>query len=69
MTSDVSVLGTTSRLCLGGNVWGWTTSEAEAFTVLDAYLEAGGNFLDTADAYSKWVESHSGGESEAIIGR
>jgi len=69
MTSDASVLSTASRLCLGGNVFGWTMTEAESFAVLDAFLDGGGSFLDTADAYSVWVDSHSGGESEAIIGR
>ena len=56
-------------LCLGGNVFGWTSDEAESFAVLDAYAAAGGNFIDTADSYSAWVPGHSGGESEAIIGR
>ncbi|MGV9878886.1 aldo/keto reductase [Streptomyces sp. NPDC003006] len=58
-----------SPLALGGNVFGWTADEATSFAILDAYAEAGGNFLDTADAYSAWVEGHTGGESEAIIGR
>ena len=56
-------------LCLGGNVFGWTCDEAQSFAVLDAYAAAGGNFIDTADAYSSWVPGHVGGESEAIIGR
>ena len=56
-------------LCLGGNVFGWTANEAESFEVLDAYVEAGGNFIDTADAYSHWVPGNVGGESETIIGR
>lgn len=56
-------------LCLGGNVFGWTANERQSFDVLDAYLAAGGNFIDTADAYSAWVSGHSGGESETIIGR
>jgi len=56
-------------LCLGGNVFGWTADERQSFEVLDAYAEAGGNFIDTADAYSAWAPGHSGGESEAIIGR
>jgi aryl-alcohol dehydrogenase-like predicted oxidoreductase len=56
-------------LCLGGNAFGWTADERASFEVLDAYLEAGGNFLDTADAYSRWVPGHSGGESETLIGR
>ncbi|WP_326597711.1 aldo/keto reductase [Streptomyces sp. NBC_01803] len=56
-------------LCLGGNVFGWTADEAESFAVLDAYAEAGGNFVDTADSYSAWIEGNAGGESETIIGR
>ena len=56
-------------LCLGGNVFGWTADERQAFTVLDAYADAGGNFLDTPDSYTRWVEGSSGGESETIIGR
>ncbi len=56
-------------LCLGGNVFGWTADERASFQVLDAYAAAGGNFIDTADAYSSWVPGHSGGESESILGR
>ena len=57
-------------LCLGGNVFGWTVDEAAAFDVLDEYVAAGGNFLDTADTYTSWVSDSSvGGESEEIIGR
>lgn len=55
-------------LCLGGNVFGWTADEAQSFAVLDAYFEAGGNFIDTADVYSEWKDGNSGGESETIIG-
>ncbi|MDX3248761.1 aldo/keto reductase [Streptomyces sp. ME18-1-4] len=55
-------------LSLGGNVFGWTADETASFAVLDAYAAAGGNFLDTADSYSAWVEGNSGGESETIIG-
>ena len=55
--------------CLGGNTFGWASDEAESFAVLDAYAAAGGNFIDTADAYAAWVPGNSGGESEAIIGR
>ncbi|WP_433239588.1 aldo/keto reductase [Streptosporangium sp. CA-135522] len=55
-------------LCLGGNVFGWTADRDASFAVLDAYAEAGGNFVDTADVYSQWVPGHSGGESETIIG-
>jgi aryl-alcohol dehydrogenase (NADP+) len=56
-------------LCLGGNVFSWTADEQESFAVLDAYLAAGGNFIDTADSYTSWVPGHRGGESETIIGR
>jgi aryl-alcohol dehydrogenase-like predicted oxidoreductase len=56
-------------LCLGGNVFGWTANEQASFAVLDAYFEAGGNFIDTADTYSAWVAGHSGGESESVLGR
>jgi aryl-alcohol dehydrogenase-like predicted oxidoreductase len=55
-------------LCLGGNVFGWTADEAASFTVLDALVGAGLNFIDTADVYSVWVPGHRGGESETIIG-
>lgn len=57
-----------SHLCLGGNVFGWSTDETQGFEVLDEFIEQGGNFIDTADAYSAWVPGHSGGESETIIG-
>jgi aryl-alcohol dehydrogenase-like predicted oxidoreductase len=56
-------------ICLGGNVYGWTVSEADAFRQLDAALEAGLNFIDTADVYSRWVPGHQGGESETILGK
>ncbi|MEO8286236.1 MAG: aldo/keto reductase [Chloroflexota bacterium] len=56
-------------LCLGGNAFGWTANEAASQAVLDTYTEMGGNFIDTADVYSNWVEGHVGGESETIIGR
>jgi aryl-alcohol dehydrogenase-like predicted oxidoreductase len=58
-----------SPLCLGGNVFGWTADEPTSFKVLDAYVEAGLNFIDTADVYSTWVPGHEGGESETIIGK
>jgi aryl-alcohol dehydrogenase-like predicted oxidoreductase len=58
-----------SPLCLGGNVFGWTADEPTSFKVLDAYVEAGLNFIDTADVYSTWVPGHKGGESETIIGK
>src|SRR5438270_118777 len=56
-------------LALGGNVFGWTADEATSFRILDAFVDAGGNMIDTADVYSNWVPGHRGGESEAIIGR
>ncbi len=55
--------------CFGGNVLGWTADEATSFALLDAFIEAGFNFIDTADVYSKWVPGHTGGESETVIGR
>jgi len=55
-------------LCLGGNVFGWTAGAERSFAVLDAFAAAGGNFVDTADTYSRWVPGNAGGESEAIIG-
>ncbi len=58
-----------SPLCLGGNVFGWTADEQRSFAVLDAYMEGGGNFIDTADTYSTWLPGHVGGESENILGR
>ena len=56
-------------LCIGGNVFGWTIDQAASFRVLDAALDGGLNFIDTADIYSRWVEGHAGGESETIIGK
>jgi aryl-alcohol dehydrogenase-like predicted oxidoreductase len=58
-----------SPLCLGGNVFGWTVDEAASFRLLDAWVDAGMNFVDTADVYSTWVPGHAGGESETIIGK
>jgi aryl-alcohol dehydrogenase-like predicted oxidoreductase len=58
-----------SPLCLGGNVFGWTADEAGSAAVLDAYVAAGGNFIDTADGYGNWVEGNPRGMSERIIGR
>ncbi|QKW28254.1 aldo/keto reductase [Streptomyces seoulensis] len=55
-------------LALGGNVFGWTADRDRSFAVLDAYAAAGGNFVDTADSYSAWIEGNHGGESETIIG-
>lgn len=57
-----------STLCLGGNVFGWTADEPTSHRLLDAFLAAGGNFIDTADSYSTWAPGHKGGESETVIG-
>jgi aryl-alcohol dehydrogenase-like predicted oxidoreductase len=59
----------TPKLCLGGNVFGWTADKATSFAVLDAFVDAGGALVDTADVYSAWVRGHKGGESETVIGR
>lgn len=58
-----------SPLCFGGNVFGWTADERTSFSLLDAWVDAGFNFVDTADVYSRWAPGHAGGESEAVIGR
>jgi len=60
---------TVSDLCLGTMQFGWTAAEAASFDVLDAYVDAGGNFIDTADIYSNWHPGNPGGVSEEIIGR
>jgi aryl-alcohol dehydrogenase-like predicted oxidoreductase len=66
-------LGTTglsiAPLVLGGNVFGWTVDEPTGFRILDAFVDAGFNAIDTADSYSSWVDGHAGGESETMIGR
>ncbi len=66
-------LGTTgfevAPLAFGGNVFGWTVDEPTSFALLDAFVAAGFNLIDTADSYSRWVPGHQGGESETIIGR
>ena len=62
--TDLSI----SPLCLGGNVFGWTADVANSEAVLNHFVGTGGNFIDTADMYSQWVEGHVGGESETIIG-
>ncbi len=56
-------------IVLGGNVFGWSADEKTSFALLDAFVDAGFNAIDTADAYSRWVPGHQGGESESIIGR
>lgn len=55
-------------LVLGANVFGWTADEKTSFDILDRFVDAGLNAIDTADAYSRWVPGHKGGESETIIG-
>ncbi|MGB8634464.1 MAG: aldo/keto reductase [Rhodanobacteraceae bacterium] len=56
-------------LALGGNVFGWTADEDASFRILDAFVAAGCNLIDTADGYSHWADGHEGGESEAMIGK
>ena len=58
-----------AALCLGGNTFGWTTDQQASEAVLDAYLDHGGNFIDTADVYSRWAPGNSGGESETALGK
>ncbi|MBK0418809.1 aldo/keto reductase [Leucobacter sp. CSA1] len=62
--SDIEI----TPLALGGNVFGWTADREESFRVLDAFVAGGGDFLDTADGYSRWAPGNGGGESETIIG-
>src|SRR5208337_4115793 len=57
-----------SPLAFGGNVFGWTVDEPTSFLLLDAFVTAGFNFIDTADVYSKWAPGNTGGESECIVG-
>ncbi|GAA0430603.1 aldo/keto reductase [Streptomyces luteireticuli] len=70
MTTHTRKIGSLSvhPLALGGNVFGWTADEQQSFAVLDAYAEAGGNFVDTADVYAAWAPGNVGGESETVIG-
>jgi aryl-alcohol dehydrogenase-like predicted oxidoreductase len=56
-------------LALGGNVFGWTANEEASFSILDAFVDAGGTMIDTADVYTAWVPGHVGGESETVIGK
>jgi aryl-alcohol dehydrogenase-like predicted oxidoreductase len=56
-------------LALGGNVFGWTIDEATSFHILDGFVAAGSNLIDTADVYSRWAPGHRGGESETILGK
>ena len=64
-TTDLTV----SQLCMGTMQFGWTADERSSFAVLDGFVNAGGNFLDTADMYSNWAPGNSGGVSEEILGR
>jgi aryl-alcohol dehydrogenase-like predicted oxidoreductase len=57
-----------SPLAFGGNIFGWTVDEPTSFRLLDAFLGAGGNFVDTADVYSRWAPGNKGGESETVLG-
>jgi aryl-alcohol dehydrogenase-like predicted oxidoreductase len=63
-TSELQV----APLMFGGNVFGWTADERTSFSILDAFVDHGLNFIDTADVYSAWIDGHVGGESETIIG-
>jgi aryl-alcohol dehydrogenase-like predicted oxidoreductase len=54
--------------CFGGNVFGWTADQKTSFALLDALVDAGFDFVDTADVYARWVPGNKGGESETIIG-
>ncbi|MFO7688095.1 MAG: aldo/keto reductase [Desulfobacterales bacterium] len=63
--SDIEI----APLAFGGNVFGWTVDETTSFKLLDAFVEAGFNFIDTADTYSHWAPGNKGGESETVIGR
>jgi aryl-alcohol dehydrogenase-like predicted oxidoreductase len=56
-------------LAFGGNVFGWTADEAMSFKLLDAFVDSGLNFIDTADVYSKWAPGNRGGESGTILGK
>ncbi len=64
-TSDLEI----SPIAFGGNVFGWTADERTSFSILDACVDLGLNFIDTADGYSHWAEGNQGGESETIIGK
>ena len=70
---DKRAIGSTGMevapLALGGNVFDWTADEPTSFAILDAFVDAGGTMIDTADVYTAWIPGHSGGESERVIGR
>jgi aryl-alcohol dehydrogenase-like predicted oxidoreductase len=72
MTVEMRPLGDSgievAPLALGGNVFGWTADEPTSVDVLDRFVAAGGNMIDTADVYTAWVPGHKGGESETVIG-
>jgi len=72
MTVEKRALGNSgievAPLALGGNVFGWTADGATSFQILDAFVAAGGNMIDTADVYTAWIPGHKGGESETVIG-
>jgi len=63
--SDIQI----APLVFGGNVFGWTVDAEKSFSLLDAFVDRGFNFIDTADTYSRWVPGNKGGESEAILGQ
>lgn len=71
-TIEKRKLGNTDLLVapvtFGGNVFGWTIDQATSFEILDGFIDAGFNFIDTADVYSRWATGNKGGESEVIIG-
>ena len=64
-TTDLHV----APINLGGNVFGWTLDEKQSFEILDAFVDQGFNFIDTADMYSYWVDGKDGGQSETILGK
>jgi len=64
-TTDIKV----APFNLGGNVFGWTLDEKKSFEILDAFVDAGFDFIDTADMYSYWIDGGAGGQSETIIGK
>jgi aryl-alcohol dehydrogenase-like predicted oxidoreductase len=73
MAMEMRKLGNTgfkvAPLAFGGNVFGWTTDEPTSFQLLDAFVAAGFNLIDTADVYSRWAPGNQGGESETILGK
>src|SRR3546814_6651934 len=58
----------TPPLMPGGNVFGWTADKQTSFAILDRFVDRGGCMIDTADVYSAWIDGHTGGESERVIG-